>query len=120
MESEQTRKVIYNPKNDKYYSLRLRSSPKGKKGTIMGKWKPERVIILRQVIQRTRLTIQIMVMISAAIILTIAVLPLFVSSLLFPQNIMSLLTGFGSGMVVIIIPLIISEIKNAPHDYNTI
>jgi hypothetical protein len=119
MENEHTRKVIYNPKNDKYYCLRLRSSPKGKKGTIMGEWKPERVIILGRAIQRTRLTIQIMAMIGAAIILTIAILPLFVSSLLFPQNAMSLLTGFGSGMVVIIIPLIISEIKNAPHDYDT-
>ena len=119
MENENTRKVIYNPKTNQYYSLRQRSSPKGKKGSIMGVWKPQRIIILGRAIQQKRFTIQILALVGAVIILAIAILPLFVSSLMFPQNTMSLLTGFGSGMIVIIIPLIISEIQNAPQEYGT-
>ena len=34
------KKRIYNPYTKTYYSIRLRSSKKGKKGTIKGKWKP--------------------------------------------------------------------------------
>jgi hypothetical protein len=55
----------------------------------------------------------------AVIVPTIAIVPVFVSSLWFPENVMSLLTGLGSGMIVIIIPLIISEIKSEPHEYET-
>jgi len=40
-EKELTKKRrIYNPKTKTYYVLRQRSTSKGKKGTIMGKWKP--------------------------------------------------------------------------------
>lgn len=34
------KKRIRNPKTRRYYRIRQRSSTKGKRGTIMGKWKP--------------------------------------------------------------------------------
>jgi len=41
MSKKKTRKKrIYNPKTGRYYRIRLRSSTKGRKGTIMGLWKP--------------------------------------------------------------------------------
>lgn len=33
---------IYNPKTRSYYSIRVRSTKKGTKGTIKGKWKPKK------------------------------------------------------------------------------
>lgn len=36
------KKRIYNPKTKTYYAIRQRSSKKGKKGTIKGKWKPSK------------------------------------------------------------------------------
>ena len=116
MEHENLRKVIYNPKNEQYYSLRQRSSHKGRKGTIMGVWTPEHIVVLGRAVQRTRFLMQLLTMLSAAIILTVAVVPLMAGSLWFPQNVLSLLTGFGSGMIVVIIPLVISEIRKAPHE----
>ena len=38
--AKKTKKRIYNPTTKTYYSIRLRSSKLGKKGTIKGKWKP--------------------------------------------------------------------------------
>lgn len=32
---------IYNPRTKTYYSIRKRSTKKGQKGTIQGKWKPK-------------------------------------------------------------------------------
>lgn len=34
------RKRIYNPKTGRYYSIRQRSTKKGKKGEILGLWEP--------------------------------------------------------------------------------
>lgn len=36
------KKRIYNPKTKKYYSIRQKTTSKGKKGTIKGEWKPKR------------------------------------------------------------------------------
>lgn len=113
MDNEITRKVIYNPKTQQYYSLRLRSSHKGKKGTIMGVWQPERIILLGRDLPRTRFMIQLLAMIGAVIIFAIAIVPLVVGSLWSPQTGASLLTGFGAGMIVILLPLIISELQQA-------
>jgi hypothetical protein len=113
MDTEKTRKVIYNPKNQQYYSLRQRSSPKGKKGTIMGVWRPERIIVLGRDLPRTRFLIQLLAMMGAVIIFAIAVIPLVVGSVWFPQAGASLLTGFGAGMIVILLPLIIADMQNA-------
>jgi hypothetical protein len=38
--TKERRKRIYNPWTETYYSVRQRSSVKGKAGTIKGKWKP--------------------------------------------------------------------------------
>ncbi len=38
--SKKTKKRIYNPWTKSYYSISQRSSVKGKKGTIKGKWTP--------------------------------------------------------------------------------
>jgi hypothetical protein len=35
-----SRKRIHNPRTGKYYALRVRSSSKGRRGTIKGLWKP--------------------------------------------------------------------------------
>jgi len=37
---KKSRKRIYNPWTKTFYSIRQRSSVRGKKGTIKGKWKP--------------------------------------------------------------------------------
>ena len=81
-------------------------------------WRPERILILGHDLPRTRFLIPLLAMIGAFIIFAVAVIPLVVGSLWFPQTGASLLTGFGAGMIVILLPLIIAELRNAsaePH-----
>lgn len=40
MRKREGKKRIHNPVTGTYYRIRQRSSNKGQKGTIMGKWKP--------------------------------------------------------------------------------
>jgi zinc transporter ZupT len=89
MDNENSRKVISNPRNN-IYNTQARV----------------------QEIKRTRFIMRITAMVGAVVILVVTLLPLLVGGFFFPQNVLSLLTGFGAGMIVVIIPLIISEIKN--------
>ena len=64
-----------------------------------------------QRLRRSRFLTQMVALSSAVIILAVTLIPLLTSSMFFPQNGLSLFTGFGAGMIVVIIPLIITEIN---------